>query len=541
MSVFRKAVQSTALLAFAFSGSAYAYDVQLKPFTDVANQDWFQNEVFSLSAIGIIDGYADFTYKPDGKLTREAFIKLLVTAEQVNLTSSGAGGQAQANALSDVDKGRWSYPYVASALERKWIDFLVDEQGMFGPEKVITREEVAVVVGKSLLARLPQEAQTQWAAQGWQDERVKRKLADDQAFSEPLRTYAYYAVNQGVMEGDETGFHPQQQLTRKEAAAIVYRLIEKEVADRGVEKTGFYAIRSYPALQRMPLLDNVSFGWSNLVYTSPGAAQLSTTTTEYKIPSGWEEAVQSANSASVDKDLMVYYGSPDLKDFLKDEPAQQTFIHSLQQVLGDAKYGFTGVTMDLEGLMESSSAPDYVYFLQALKKAVPAAKLNVAVPPDYYYKGYDLKEIGALADTVILMAYDFTHDDSKLPSAPLPLVSDAVKRTLTYVPKEKLVLGISKQANQWLTANGVTQSFLPDIASVEQRLKSAGVQQWMSVPYFLREIGFQDDRGSHEIYYEDTASIDKKIWLAKFYGLKGISLWYMGNYTDSDWALIEHN
>ncbi|MDR6879824.1 glycosyl hydrolase family 18 protein [Bacillus sp. 3255] len=535
MSVFKKAVQTAALLVLASSGTAYAYDVQLKPFTDVTDQDWFRNEVYSLSAIGIIDGYSDLTYKPDGQLTREAFIKLLVTAEQVGVDSSGVGTAP----IPDVEKGRWSYPFVTAAFERKWIDFLVNEHGLFNPEKVITREEVATIVGKSLLDRLPQEARDRWMAQGWQDEQGKRQFIDGPAFTETLRGYAYYAVNQGVMEGDETGFHPQQSLTRKEAAAIVYRLIEQQTANREIEKTGFYAIRSYPALDRMPLLDKVTFGWSNLAYTAPGKAQLSMTETEYKLPSGWEEAVQTANASGVDKDLMVYYGKSDLQEFLKDTPAQEAFLSSLEAVMKDARYGFTGVTMDLEGLKDSSSAPDYVRLLQALKKAVPAAKLTVAVPPDYYYKGYDLQGIGALADTVILMAYDFTHDDSKLPSAPLPLVGDAVKRTLLAVPKDKLVLGISKQANQWLTAGGVTQTYLPDIASVEQRLASPGISQWMNVPYFLREIGFQDERGSHDIYYEDTASIEKKIWLAQFYGLKGVSFWYMGNYTESDWALIE--
>jgi spore germination protein YaaH len=55
------------------------------------------------------------------------------------------------------------------------------------------------------------------------------------------------------------------------------------------------------------------------------------------------------------------------------------------------------------------------------------------VPPDYYYKGYDLQKIGATADTVILMAYDFTNENSVLPSAPLPLVNDAVRRTLEHM------------------------------------------------------------------------------------------------------------
>jgi spore germination protein YaaH len=536
LSIIKKVVvQAAALCVLASAGSAYAYDVTLKPFTDVTHEDWFQNEVYSLSAIGIIDGYSDLTYKPDGTLTREAFVKLLMNANQENM----AAGTVVPGTPVDVEQGRWSYPFVSAAYERKWIDFMLDSQGKFHPENAITREEVASVVGKALLDAQTAEARNLWTVQGWQEEKAKSNFADGEALNPNLRPYAYFAVNQGIMEGDETGFHPQQSLTRKEAAAIIYRFIQTEVAARELETVGFYAINSYPAIKHMPQLDQVSFGWSHLNYATPGNAQLETATTEYRIPSGWEEVVQTANAAKIEKSLMVYYGEKNLTDFLKDGPAQQAFIQSLQAVLTDARYGFTGVTMDFEGLMDASSAPDYSQFLKALKAAIPNYPLTVAVQPDYYYKGYDLKEISALADTVILMAYDFTHNDSKLPSAPLPLVNDAVKRALAFVPKEKLVLGISKQANQWITANGSSELYNPDIAAVEKRLTTPGITQTMSLPYFLREIAFQDDRGSHDIYYEDTASVDKKVWLAKYYGLKGISLWYMGNYTESDWTLFQ--
>lgn len=83
----------------------------------------------------------------------------------------------------------------------------------------------------------------------------------------------------------------------------------------------------------MPLLDQVTFGWSHLNYATPGNAQLETVTTEYRIPSGWEEVVQTANAAKIQKDLMVYYGEKNLKDFLKDEPAQQAFINLYKQFL----------------------------------------------------------------------------------------------------------------------------------------------------------------------------------------------------------------
>ncbi len=52
---------------------------------------------------------------------------------------------------------------------------------------------------------------------------------------------------------------------------------------------------------------------------------------------------------------------------------------------------------------------------------------------------------------------------------------------------------------------------------------------------------FADERGKHEIWYEDTKSIEKKLWLAKYYGLQGVTLWHMGNFTGTDWIVIQQH
>ena len=396
-----------------------------------------------------------------------------------------------------------------------------------------------MVMGTYLLSLASDEARQQWLLDGWKTERDTRVFQDRSSMDEEMQPYIYYAVHRGMMAGEPTGFKPKEPLTRKQAAAVIYRLINMQLDNRSIEFTGFYAIQSYGAKDQIGKLSDVIFGWSHLAYESAGSARLDMETTVYRVPQGYEEVVAAADQAETGKELMVFYDGADLQDFLKDQPAQQAFMQSLFATLEDPAYSFTGVCVDFEGLKEVESAADYTLFLQELKDRLGTRTLSVAVPPSYYYKGYDLKEIGKLANTVILMAYDFTHNESKLPSAPLPLVNDAVQTALDQVPKEKLVLGISKQANQWITSEGVTAPPVsPAIADVEQRIAMPGVTQTRMLPFFLDLITFHDDRGSHEIYYENTQSIADKIWLAKFYGLKGVSLWYMGSFTSADWDLI---
>ncbi|GKU80086.1 glycosyl hydrolase family 18 protein [Paenibacillus sp. L3-i20] len=520
------------LFVMVFTNSAFAYNVQLLPFKD-EEHDYSRDPIYSLSTLGIINGYEDRTYRPNNDLSREAFIKLLVMAGQLE-SDSLVGSVPQ-----DVAKDRWSAAFISVASERKWLDSLLDKNGLLHPTQTITRQEVAMLVGKSLLDLEKEDIRKQWLSTKWKKERDVRSFKDHSAIDTAMQPYIYYAANRGIMEGDSSGFKPDEPLIRKQAAAVIYRLIDKRVSGQKIDFTGYYAIQSFSAINQMNLLSNVIFGWSHLEYSSAGSATLNTGKTVNRIPKGYEEALSAADSAEVTKELMVFYNNSNLKDFLKDKVAQKAFIESLLVVLNDPTYSFTGVSIDFEGLKEAGSAADYVQFLQDLKGQLSTHTLSVAVPPIDYYKGYDLKAIGKLADTVILMAHDYTYDKDKLPSAPLPLVNDAVVTALQFIPKEKLVLGISKQANQWITKDGVTASALnPAIAEVEKRLAMPDVKSTWAIPYYLKKATFTDERGSHELFYEDTQSIAKKIWLAKFYELKGVSLWFMGSYTSSDWEMI---
>lgn len=519
------------ILSLLFASSAFAYDVQLQSFKDEQN-DYAKDPIYTLAALGIINGYSDGTYRPNDDLSREAFIKLLVMANQLEEASVGT-------VPAGVDKGRWSAPFISVAYEHNWIDSLLDKDGSFNPSVTITRQEVAMLVGKALLESESEAVQQQWLNTEWKKERDARAFKDQASIAVDMQPYVYYAAKRGIMEGDRAGFKPKESLIRKQAAAVIYRLIDDRVSDETVDFTGYYAIQSYSAVNQMSKLSNVIFGWSHMEYNGAGTASLNTSATVNRIPSGYEEPLAAASSAQATKELMVFYDNSNLKEFLRDQTAQQAFIESLLSVLNDSSYSFTGVSIDFEGLKDGAYAADYVAFLKSLKEQLGTYTLSVAVPPIYYYKGYDLEAIGKIADTVILMAYDFTHHESKLPSAPLPLVNDAIVTALQSVPKDKLVLGISKQANQWITSGGVTAAPLsPAIADVEKRLSMPGVVKTWSMPYFLTKAEFTDERGSHVLYYEDTQSIEKKLWLAKFHELKGVSLWFMGSYTAADWELV---
>ncbi|TCZ72853.1 glycoside hydrolase [Paenibacillus albiflavus] len=539
--MFKKtAIIALVMMLVAGVGQAFAYSAQMQTFSDVKD-DWATNSIYKLSAIGVIAGTGDGKFQGNGVLTREAFVKMLMAS--ISETSAAS----KAMKLQDMtDPSRWSYNYVQRAYDLGLIQFMIAND-QFKPSSEITREEVAVLTGSLLLQSKSDVERTAWKDTGFKVEADNRKFVDAAAINPTYQAELYYSSSLGIMVGDQTGeFRPKASLTRKEAAAIIERVINERIKGQTLSGIGYYAIESFKQAGQMSLLNDVKFGWSTLSYPAAGTASLDMKKGEYAVPSGWEAAIQIADQNKVKQELNIFANNKDnqLSKFLTDLPAQTAFIQSVQTAMKNDPYGFgfTGISIDFEGLKDQAEQPAFVSFLQELKKSLDGFTLSVAVPPTDWYKGYNLKSIGAIADQVILMAYDYTHLESKLPSAPLPLVNEAIQTALKDIPKEKLVLGISKQANQWISRpDGTVVSEQPAIKLVEDRIAKPGTKVEFAVPYFLSKITFQDDRGNHEIWYEDGKSIEAKIWLAKFYGLQGVSLWYMGNYTSADYDVVKQN
>ncbi|WP_409342188.1 S-layer homology domain-containing protein [Paenibacillus sp. MBLB4367] len=525
-----------AALFLAVASGASAYESQLKPFKDVPAGDWSEEDVYTLTAYDIVSGYEDGSFRPDSSVTREQFVKMLMTSLP---GQTGDSGQSGGSRFADVTEDRWSYPVIRDAAAKGYVSFMI-KGGSFLPEEKIKRAEVAVLIGRYLLDTVGEQERALWLDNKWKIEEAARGFLDAEQLAPEYRPYAYYASYRGIMTGDDRKqLHPGEALSRKEAAAIIRRTIGEKVERHALEVHGFYAINSYRNIDQLKNLSGITFSWSNLGYTGEGKAKLETDTGTFKMPEGWNTVVDTAKQQALPDKLMIFSDNADgkLSRFLQDGEAKQSFIQSLKEQL--IALPMSGVSIDFEGLISGNDREPYTAFLRSVKEAIGAKTLSVAVPPVMYYKGYDLKEIGALADEAVLMAYDFTHRQSGLPSAPLPLVRESLAEALRSIPKEKLLLGISKQANQWITkANGDLTSPSPSIDRVESRLAMDGVQQQFQLPFFLRHAFFTTNEGSNELWYEDTKSISAKLELARYFGLKGVALWHIGNFTAEDWALI---
>jgi peptide/nickel transport system substrate-binding protein len=122
-------------------------------FKDVAASYWAFDEITALAAKKVIGGYADGTFKPEGKVTREEFAKMIVVAK-------GLAEYKPAKAtFSDVPSTRWSYGVVEAAAKAGYVSGIGG--GKYGPTAEIKRQDMAVllvrVLGKEAEAKTIKE------------------------------------------------------------------------------------------------------------------------------------------------------------------------------------------------------------------------------------------------------------------------------------------------------------------------------------------------------------------------------------------------
>lgn len=171
-------------------------------YSDVTPSHWAYNAIEDLTKRGIIDGNDDGTFGPNEHITREAFVKMLVTAMDVEINWYEIP-------FDDMSDKAWYYNYVATAVNAGVVNGIEDK--FFGVGYNITRQDICVLIYRAF-----------YAGETAED-------ADCNDFGD-VSDYAKTAVSvmykKGILQGDDDGnFNPKKSASRAEVAAIFSRLL----------------------------------------------------------------------------------------------------------------------------------------------------------------------------------------------------------------------------------------------------------------------------------------------------------------------------
>lgn len=119
-------------------------------FSDLSANSPFFDAVDYVRSQGIVNGYADGTYKPDSRINRAEFVKIIIGAIFAEDQISGC---APNKTFPDVSQSDWFYPYICAASNNGIISGYPD--GSFKPGNYINFAEASKIIVNAFGYKVP--------------------------------------------------------------------------------------------------------------------------------------------------------------------------------------------------------------------------------------------------------------------------------------------------------------------------------------------------------------------------------------------------
>jgi hypothetical protein len=171
-------------------------------FKDIESH-WAKDTILQLVDRGIINGYADGTFRPDNSINRDEYIKLVVAALGYELTNG---------------PDYWAQPFIDKALELG----LIREGEFKAYDTPIHREEMASIIVKA--ANIQEDAPT-----SMYDHLLPKLIPDYDKIAPKYKAIVEKSYQYGLIVGKPNyHFDPKGRSTRAEAATVIMRLLDDQ-------------------------------------------------------------------------------------------------------------------------------------------------------------------------------------------------------------------------------------------------------------------------------------------------------------------------
>lgn len=241
------------------------------------------------------------------------------------------------------------------------------------------------------------------------------------------------------------------------------------------------------------------------------------------------------------------FSSTRAQQLLRDATARSALIENLAQTL--AAQGFAGVDIDFE-YIPAEDAAAYADFVRAVRARLEPMGYTVMVAlapktsagqPGLLYEAHDYAALGAAADDVLLMTYEWGYALSEpMAVAPIDKVEQVVRFAVSQIPPDKIFLGMPNYGYDWTLPYIKGQSrarSLGNVQATEQAVQVGAPIRFDTVaqsPHY----NYWRERAEHEVWFEDARSVQAKLLLAGEYQLRGVSIWNIMRYFPQLWLVL---
>jgi spore germination protein len=230
-----------------------------------------------------------------------------------------------------------------------------------------------------------------------------------------------------------------------------------------------------------------------------------------------------------------------------DKALQDKVLDQVEQVM--IQKGYVGLESDFE-YIDPEDAQGYLDFLEnaaaRMRKygfflEVALAPKTSASQPGLLYESHDYAAIGAIADSVFLMTYEWGYTyGPPLPVAPVNLVRNVLRFAVSQISREKVYMGIPNYGYDWTLPyirGSAAQTIGNQAAILRAERYGAEIQfdEKSQSPFFEY---YSADRKKHIVWFQDVRSVQASLSLADEFGLPGVGYWTLMKPFNQNWAYI---
>ncbi len=184
----------------------FANTIYAASFWDLSQKHWAYQYITSLTSNGVINGYEDASFRPEGTITKGEFIKLVVAAAMPSWID-----------IKDAESNlnHWAGRYVWIA--EKYGVLKTGTITIKNIDQPITRIEMVRIISKADLLMKGESLQAT----------EKIKFNDVITLNNEDLQLLKHAISKGLIKGySDNTFRPTLNMTRAEAATMIYRFKE---------------------------------------------------------------------------------------------------------------------------------------------------------------------------------------------------------------------------------------------------------------------------------------------------------------------------
>ena len=226
---------------------------------------------------------------------------------------------------------------------------------------------------------------------------------------------------------------------------------------------------------------------------------------------------------------------------LSKTSSRQRLVNQL--IAAAIQYGLDGINVDFE-LITQDCARAYIEFIRELSIMCRINGIILSVDnyvPTASSDHYDRAEQGVFADYVVIMGYDEHYAGSEEAGsvASIGYVQQGIEKTLSEVPKEKVINAIPFYTRFWKTdADGTVTSEALGMNDADQKVKNNNAEPIWDDATKQYYVEIEYDGATYQMWMEEETSIEEKMKLIKQYELAGVSSWRLGYERSSIWDVI---